>query len=498
MAPEEHSHPFSGDSEPLLNTNAQDSNVVKGYGTQHQVNDAEVSALDAPLHEQTTVIQELEILGRNSGPLVVTYLLQYIFSLTTISVVGHLGANELAAVALALMTANITGFAVYEGLATSLDTLCAQAYGAGRPELVGLHVQRMVCLLLLVTIPIGSAWVFSPQVLALVVPEQDLAFMAGDFLRVLLLGAPGYALFEAGRRFVQVQGFFHGPLLVMLIGLPINILLNWIFVFKLKWGFIGAALALSVTRNLLPIMLLAYVLLINPSSLKCWGGFEKSTFKNWGLMVKLSVPGMFMVEAEWLAFELQTVAASYLSATQLAAQSVVMTVCVVLSHIPFSIAVAVSTRFGHLIGSGGLYAAKVAARAYCLAAIVVGLSDGLLLMLLRKHILRIFTEDEAVIAIASRTIPVLAAFQIVDSTTAVVNGLLRGLGRQSTGAWINFIVYYLVRFKTPKSHTPFDMVPDCWPDWASSKSGTLLRTAESQAVRFMDRNIHRIRTNHHS
>jgi len=37
----------------------------------------------------------------------------------TIFVVGHIGTDELGAVSLATMTANITGLAVYEGLATS-------------------------------------------------------------------------------------------------------------------------------------------------------------------------------------------------------------------------------------------------------------------------------------------------------------------------------------------------------------------------------------------
>ena len=443
-------HCISEPSQSLLNSEALEPGLNAVYGTIHQEIIVEVNALDASSQEQTTLFQEIKVLGKNSAPLIVSYLLQYIFSLITISVVGHLGTDELGAVALALMTANITGLAVYEGLATSLDTLCAQAYGAGRLDLVGLHVQRMVCLLLLATIPIGAVWVFSPQLLALIVPEQDLARVAGDFLRVLLLGAPGYAVFEAGKRFLQAQGNFHGPLLVMLIGLPSNILLNWLFVFKLDWGFTGAALALSVTRDILPIILLAYVLLIKPSSLKCWGGFSKSAFTGWGPMVKLSVPGIFMVEAEWLAFDLQTVAASYLSAKQLAAQSILMTVCVVMSHIPFAIAIVISTRLGNLIGSNSLYAAKVATRAYCIAALVVGVSTGLFLTVLRKSILKFFTEDEAVIGIASRTIPVLAVFQIFDSATASVNGLLRGIGRQSTGAWINFIVYYLVSFGTSR------------------------------------------------
>lgn len=434
----------SDPARPLLNSHAGDADVKRSYDTFGNLVD--IRRRDAS-SEETTIFQEIGLLGKNSTPLIITYLLQYVFSFTTLSLAGHLGTDELAAAALALMTANITGLAVYQGLITGLDTLCAQAYGAGRLGLVGLHVQRMACLLLLASIPIGVVWMFSPPLLAMVVPQENLAHMAGKFLRVSLLGAPGYALFEAGRRFVQAQGLFYGPLLVMLAAVPINIFLNWLFVLKLGWGFIGAALALSVTRDALPLLLLAYVTLINPSSLKCWVSWGKDTFKDWGPMVKLSLPGVLMVEAEWFAFEILTVAASYLSATQLAAQSIVMTVCFVMAHISFSISIAVSTRLGHLIGSDRLYAAKIATRAYCLAAVVFGLSDGLFVILLRQPILRLFTEDEAVIGIASRTMPVLAILQLFDSSTAVVNGLLRGLGRQGIGARINLIVYYLVSLR---------------------------------------------------
>lgn len=350
MVPAPQSRPTSDPSEPLLNPQAHEPNLNAVYGIYHQEIVAEISGLDVFSHNQTTIFQEIQTLCKNNAPLIVAYLLQYGFSLITISAVGHLGTAKLAAVALTLMTANITGYAVYAGLATSPNTLCAQACGAGRLDLVGLHVQRMVCLQLLVTIPIGAVWASSPQLLAIVVPELDLARMAGKFLRVLLFGSPGYALFEAGKRFVQAQGLFHGPLLVMLIGLPMDILLNWLFVFKLGWGFTGAALDLSITRDIFPVMLLAYMLLISPSSLKCCVGFGKSTFQDWGLVVKLSVPGIFMVETEWLAFELQTLAASHLSATEIAAQSVIMTVCVVMAHIPFSVTVADSTRLGSLIG----------------------------------------------------------------------------------------------------------------------------------------------------
>lgn len=200
------------------------------------------------------------------------------------------------------MTANITGLAIYEGLATSLDTLCAQAYGSGRKTMVGLHLQRMILFMLAVTIPIGAIWLCSGWILAALVPEKAIAHLAGYYLSLLLAGAPGYAIFEAGKRFTQAQGLFNASLFVLLIATPINIALNYVFVFVLDWDLTGAALATVISNNLLPLLLWIYVYFVNPSSLECWGGFTKAAFTNWGPMAKLAVPGIVMVETEWLAF----------------------------------------------------------------------------------------------------------------------------------------------------------------------------------------------------
>ena len=179
---------------------------------------------------KTTWQREAKVLGHYSGPLVLTFLLQYSLTVASIFTVGHLGKVELAAVSLASMTANITGYAVYQGLATSLDTLCAQAYGSGRKKLVGLQTQRMVYFLWSISIPIGIIWLCAETILMKIVPEKDVAIFAGVYLRIVLVGAPGYATFEAAKRYLQAQGIFYASLYVLLICAPLNAFMNWLFV----------------------------------------------------------------------------------------------------------------------------------------------------------------------------------------------------------------------------------------------------------------------------
>ena len=171
---------------------------------------------------QTTWQREAKVIGRYAAPLMVTFVLQYSLTVASIFTVGHIGTAELGAVSLASMSANITGYAIYQGLATSLDTLCAQAYGSGRKKLVGLQMQRMVFFLWAISIPIAFIWIFAEDILLVIVPEKEVAKLAGLYLRVVLAGAPGYAAFEAGKRYVQAQGLFSASLYVLLFVAPLN------------------------------------------------------------------------------------------------------------------------------------------------------------------------------------------------------------------------------------------------------------------------------------
>lgn len=249
--------------------------------TQHERLNAQWEAAVASGKIKTTWQREAKTLWRYSSPLVITFLLQYSLTVASVFTVGHLGKVELGAVSLASMTANIFGYAIYQGLATSLDTLCAQAYGSGKKHLVGLQLQRMVYFLWALTVPIGIVWFCSEQILSLIVPEKESARLAGLYLKVLILGAPGYAAFESGKRFVQAQGLFSATTYVLLIAAPLNAFMNWLFVWQFKWGFVGAPIAVAVTDNLLPCLLFLYVRFVDGR--QCWNGFTKKAFHNWGM-----------------------------------------------------------------------------------------------------------------------------------------------------------------------------------------------------------------------
>jgi MATE family multidrug resistance protein len=211
---------------------------------------------------------------------------------------------------------------------------------------------------------------------------------------------------------------------------------------RFHWGFIGAPIAVVITHNLLAICLALYVYFIDGS--QCWPGFSRQALWNWAPMVKLGFSGFLMVIAEFLAFEILTLASSYLSNTILAAQAALASLSIVTFQIPFPISIAGSTRLANLIGAGLPGASKKCIQVTLMMAFAAGLLNMILLTTLRDYIPKLFTEDMEVRAVIVAVLPIFAGFQLFDAGVASVNGIMRGMGLQGLGSWVNMCCYYLV------------------------------------------------------
>ena len=173
---------------------------------------------------------ELSKLGKDAILLVAANLLQFALNTSTILVISPLGKTELGAASVATTTANITGFIVFQGLSTSLDTLCAQAWGSGNPQLVKLHVQRMIVLLSLAGVVIAIFWCVVGHSFHVIIPDEQTASYAALYLKLLLLALPGYIIFEAGKRMLTARGIFLPVTVAMCVGVVMNVFFGWLFV----------------------------------------------------------------------------------------------------------------------------------------------------------------------------------------------------------------------------------------------------------------------------
>lgn len=426
---------------PLLKTASHSKPGHENCGHEHLNEQWDAAVAAGQIH--TTWQREAKTITLYSRSLILTFILHYSVTVTAIIAAGRIGAAELGAVSLATMTANITCYAPFQGLTTALDTLCAQAYGSGHKHLVGLQVQRMSLFLTILSIPIAIVWWFAADILLLLLPNEAKSVeLAGLYMRIMIIGIPGVWAFECGKRFVQAQGLFHATTYTLLIGAPINVLISWLLVKRFSLGFIGAPMAHAFSQLLLPLILFFYVVFVQGSH--CWGGFTKRALHNWGPMIRLALPGMIMVEAEFLAFEILTVVAGNFGTDALAAQSVIVTLTSILYQVPFPLAIAASTRVANLIGSKLVEAAHTSARVSAIYAAIIGSINMAILFCGRYYLPQFFTDDDEVISLVADVLPICAILQLLEGMASMSHGLLRSIGRQSIGGYTNLGVYYSV------------------------------------------------------
>lgn len=402
--------------------------------------------------QPTTVRIELVALVKSSIPLVLTFLLQNSLSTVSVFSVGHLGATELAAVSMGSMTANITGYATIQGIATALDTLCPQAFGAKKYYLVGDYMQKCIALIIVVMLPVLFVWTFfGYQLIVLLLPDKETAKLAADYLYFIGPGIPAYIFFECGKRFLQAQGVYHVSTYVLLFAAPSNLIMNIVFV--KHFGYLGAPIAVAINYWLMFLGLLVFTVYfvdteqtpqkIHP--LKCWNGFSyKKAFLGWNKLVTLAVPGWIMLEAEFLAFEILTLMASYLGTLELAAQSVGSTVASLTYQVPFAIGIASSTRIANYLGAGLDESAKRSTKVAIGFGLGISVFNFLALFLFQDLIAKLFTNDERVISIILHIMWLVALMQVSDSMNANSAGCLRGQGQTKIGGIVNLVSYYVI------------------------------------------------------
>ncbi|CAK9140936.1 unnamed protein product, partial [Ilex paraguariensis] len=90
---------------------------------------------------------ECRLLFPLAAPAIAVYLINFLMSTFTQIFSGHLGNLELAAASLGNNGIQMFCFGLMLGMGSTVETLCGQAYGAQKYEMLGIYTQRSAVLL---------------------------------------------------------------------------------------------------------------------------------------------------------------------------------------------------------------------------------------------------------------------------------------------------------------------------------------------------------------
>ena len=365
--------------------------------------------------------------------------------MVNVAFAGHIGTLEMSGVSLGVTLMNITGNSFSSGICTALDTLCSQENGAGNKRRVGVVANRGLFMLTVCACVVAFIWMFTVQaILQAFGQEHSVAYFAQVFLRYMTIAIFPMFWAEGFRRTFAAIGIALPQAISGAVSLATLIVFEIVFVSKLNWGVKGAALALTISYWAQFISLIVSSFFIKG----LWKSYmvlpSKEIFQEIWTFLRLAIPGIIMICAEWWAYEIGLIFAGIIGSAELAAFASIIQVGNIIFQIPYSFGVVASSRVGNHLGAGNAPRAK---RALIILLCMLAIAEVIYLStayLLRPYIGPFFSNDPLV----QRQIYIFVIYDIVmcipDGFQVFFGGVIRGAGFQVFGAFNNIVSFYFV------------------------------------------------------
>ncbi|XWS57930.1 hypothetical protein CRYUN_Cryun09bG0215200 [Craigia yunnanensis] len=368
------------------------------------------------------------------------------FGVTVISqaFVGHIGATELAAYSLCFTVILRFGNGILLGMASALETLCGQAFGAKQYHMLGIYLQRSWLVLFLTACCLLPLYLFTTPILIALGQDEKIAEVAGYIGHWFIFVVFSFIISFTCQMFLQAQSknMIIAYLAAFTIG--IHIFLSWLLIMKFNFGLAGALLS-TVLAYWLPNI--GQILFVTCGGCKdTWKGFSMLAFSDLWPVVKLSVSSGVMLCLEFWYNTILVLLTGNLKNAQVAIDA--LAICLNINGwemmISLGFLAAASVRVSNELGRGSSKAAKFSIMTTTLTSLSIGFVLFVLFLCLRGRLAYIFTESEEVANAVADLSPLLACSILLNSVQPVLSGVAVGAGWQSIVAWVNIASYYLI------------------------------------------------------
>lgn len=397
---------------------------------------------------------EMLSMASMAWPMMVSFFCRMAMASVDSAFVGHIsGAHApgtyLAAASLSDMVVNIL---VIPPLAfnQSLNALVSQAIGSGNKKMAGTWLQLSLFWLTVSYLPCLISFFFVGQILALLGFDAEICELAGSYAKFNVLWPIPNGWYQCMRFYFQAQGITRPAMYNNMIFLCCNVVLNWLLVFGgpfrywCGWegfGFVGAAMSLSLSRSLQPLAYWLYMFVYRRAHVETWPGWSweflgKERNRNF---LNQSLPQVGTLILQATLNQTTTLMISRLGSLSIASSSAAGSMTSIFTGGLNATCNAVTAiRVGFHLGKGDW----VAARRACLLVFAFSacsvVTIGIFLVPLRHQAIAVMTSDKEVQALgATLILPVLLntfASMLVSCNTG---GVFASQGRTKLSTFLS-------------------------------------------------------------
>jgi MATE family multidrug resistance protein len=383
-------------------------------------------------------------------PLVLAELGWMSMAIVDTMMVGRLPGSAVAMGAVSLGSAVFMVLALFgEGLLLGLDTLVAQAFGAGKREDCHRSLVNGVYLSIALTPLLAAPVWLLPKLLVSWQVDPAVAAETVPYTKALAWGLFPLLLYFAVRRCLQAMNMVRPVAFALVTANIVNAVFNWLLIYG-KLGFpamgtVGSGWSTAIARVYMAGVLIGYLFWYDRKHrtelLKTPVDIDLGRIKQ---LIALGIPAAMQFTLESGVFATVTALIARLGAVPLATHQIALNTVAFTYMVPLGIASAAAVRVGQALGRKDPLGATVAGG----TAIFIGASfmtlAGVVLIAVPQWIARIYTTDVNVIRNAAALLAAGAAFQLFDGIQSVATGALRGAGDTRTPMLCHFTAYWII------------------------------------------------------
>src|SRR6266702_8176469 len=266
----------------------------------------------------------------------------------SMAIVDTMMAGRLPNSAVAIAAVSLGGILVHVlaffggGLLIGLDTLVAQAFGAGRREDCHRSLVNSIYLSMVMTPFLMTAvWFFNPLLRRLHIDPQ-VAALAVPYMEALAFGLFPLLLYFAVRRCLQAMNMAQPIAFALVSANIVNALFNWVLIYG-KWGapamgVVGSGWSTAISRVYLAAVLVSYLLwydrLHRTELLKTPVNIDFVRIRR---LISLGLPAAVQITLEISVFALVTALIGRLGAIALASQQIALNTVAFTYMVPLGI-----------------------------------------------------------------------------------------------------------------------------------------------------------------
>ena len=311
-------------------------------------------------------------------------------SLFAVSLISHHEDTTcVAAYGLGTSLCSVTGHCFLWGIGGALDTLSSQSFGMKKRRRVGELFWRAVAILVCTCwLPAMIVWSFAEEILCFMKFPKDVAKLVEVYAMAYAPGLLAQCFSCACLKTLLACKKSNTVAKISVVSSPMTMLLTYACIAKMKFGFVGAPLALTLVDVFKAACYCLSTFVLDEDVKKCFvlrrqsenssrrrrrgavAQFGKAAFSKWTTFFKIALPNLVLSIFEWWAWDLMNLLTGQLPNAKdaLAAQTIQTNSMIVVYNIAGCVQRGASSCVGNALGAKKAKEAKIYATASFISA----------------------------------------------------------------------------------------------------------------------------------